>query len=397
VTNEATIALVFTPEPWVEQLHRHCTDHGGARVRQVLIDPALALEEYYDVLVVSHRWPALTLGLVDDLHARGRLVLGVYDREEPAGRELLLSVGVDGFVASDAGSAGIVAALRTLHGDGANDASRRRVERDATDVVGASITVVSGPRGAGATEIAVALASSGAAGPAGATPVLVDADDVAPSVAARLGLAIEPNLRSAVEAVEYDGGDLASHLDDRTNGLRVLAGLPSAAGWAQVRPPEVLRLLRRLARDASRVVVDVSGDLEDVPVAMARPRHAIARACIGDADEIVAVGGANPVGVVRLLAWIGDARALAPRAPLHVVVNRAPKDAFRRGEVIDEIAAAHAVTSVTVVPDDRRVGVAAWAGTPVARGPFTRAVAQLGAHLAIASAPANDVAMRVAS
>src|SRR5581483_848976 len=148
---EVTIALVFTPEPWVEELHRHCTDHGGARVRQVLIDPALALEEGYDVLVVSHRWPSLTHGLVDDLHARGRRVLGVYDVEEPAGRDSLLARGADAVVASDGGPAGIVAALRALHGDAAGN---RAAATPAADDAGAGrgpITVVAGPRGAGAT------------------------------------------------------------------------------------------------------------------------------------------------------------------------------------------------------------------------------------------------------
>src|SRR6266511_3644064 len=54
---EPEVALVFSPESWVEGVHRHLTDHGGARVRQVVMDPALALEEDYDTLIVSHRWP----------------------------------------------------------------------------------------------------------------------------------------------------------------------------------------------------------------------------------------------------------------------------------------------------------------------------------------------------
>ncbi len=84
---EPEVALVFTPDVWVEELHRHLTDHGGARVRQIVVEPEIALEEQYDVLVASHRWPALTHAFVADLHARGRAVLGVCDREEPsAGR-----------------------------------------------------------------------------------------------------------------------------------------------------------------------------------------------------------------------------------------------------------------------------------------------------------------------
>ena len=81
---EPEIALVFTPEPWVEELHRHLTDHGGARVRQVVVEPEVALEEQYDVLIASHRWPALTRAFVEDIHDRGRQVLAVHERDEPA-------------------------------------------------------------------------------------------------------------------------------------------------------------------------------------------------------------------------------------------------------------------------------------------------------------------------
>jgi hypothetical protein len=50
---EPEVALVFSPEAWVEGLHRHLTDHGGARVRQVIVDPSLAFDEEYGTLVVS--------------------------------------------------------------------------------------------------------------------------------------------------------------------------------------------------------------------------------------------------------------------------------------------------------------------------------------------------------
>ena len=50
---EPEIALAFTADFWVEELHRHLTDHGGARVRTLLVEPEGALEESYDVLVVG--------------------------------------------------------------------------------------------------------------------------------------------------------------------------------------------------------------------------------------------------------------------------------------------------------------------------------------------------------
>jgi hypothetical protein len=394
--SEPTIALVFTADAWVEELHRHCTDHGGARVRQVLIDPVLALEEQYDVLVVGHRWPSLTHGLVDDLHTRGRSVLGVYERDEPAGRDWLAAVGADATVAVDNGPSGIVAALRALHDGRAGGRGGGR-HRDEPAVPGrtAPVIVVSGPAGGGATEVAVALASS--------LPdaLVVDADDVAPAIAPRLGLAIEPNLRTALDAVEYEAGALADHVVTLAGfATSVLAGLPSVATWRQVRPADVLRLLERAGALAAHVVVDVSGLLEDLPVSMARPRHALSRALVVEADAIVAVGAASPVGVTRLVGWIGAARALAPRTPVHAVVNRAPKGAFTKGEFVDEVGRAFGVASVTVAPHDRRVERAAWDGTVVTRGPFVRAVGQVAAEVSAAlhrDGATNGIDLRAAS
>src|SRR5262245_52946272 len=111
---EPEVALVFTPEEWVEDLHRHLTDHGGGRVRQIVVEPGVALEEAYDVLVVSNRWPALTSAFVHALHARGRSVLGVFAREEPAARAHLVAVGVDAVIESDRGPHAFVEALTTL-------------------------------------------------------------------------------------------------------------------------------------------------------------------------------------------------------------------------------------------------------------------------------------------
>jgi hypothetical protein len=390
--NEPTIALVFTPDAWVEELHRHCTDHGGARVRQVLIEPALALEEHYDVLVVSHRWPALTHGLVDDLHARGRRVLGVFDRDEPIGNDLLVAVGADATVASDAGPAGIVGALRAMDGDSPGE-HRPGAEVLAVPAARAPITLVSGPTGAGATEIAIAL------GVAYGDTIVIDADDVAPAVAPRLGLALEPNLRSAIDAVEHDGGAPDDHaVRIASTAARVVAGLASPATWSHLRPAEVLRLCERLALQSGRVIVNVAGTIDDVPVAMARPRYAVARAALAEADDIVAVGAADPVGVGRLLHWVASARALAPRTALHVVANRAPKDRFRRSELVEELGNSFGVASVTVVPHDRRVETAAWNGALVTRGPFTRAVAALARDLAATDGtPEPEVHLRAVS
>src|SRR5713101_2171800 len=99
---EPTVAIVFSPESWVEELHRHLTDHGGARVRQIVVEPAVALDEEYDTLVVSARWPALTRRFVDALHDRARSVLGVFDPHEHGGKDHLVALNVDAAISAAA-------------------------------------------------------------------------------------------------------------------------------------------------------------------------------------------------------------------------------------------------------------------------------------------------------
>jgi MinD-like ATPase involved in chromosome partitioning or flagellar assembly len=370
--SEPEVALVFTADPWVEQLHRHLTDHGGARVRSLVVDAGVALEESYDVLVVSHRSPLLTRAFVADVHARGRRVLGVYDLAEPAGRGHLLAVGVDALIESDSSVDAFVRALVTIVESG-GPAARPSVPTERSG----RLVVVGGPPGTGRTEVAVHLALSTAR-----RSVLVDGDDVGPAVAQRLGLALEPNLRTAIDAVEHGDGELdhALQYEPRT-GLPVVAGVPGANAWTQVRPSEVLRVIDRLGDEYSTVVADGAGMLQDVGSAP-RGRYATAQAIVRETDALVVVGDASPVGITRLLAWIADARSLAPATPVVAVLNRAPRDAFRRGELFDEVRRAIDVVDVVFLPSDRCVTDAAWASAPVGRGSFTKAFAAVTERVA---------------
>jgi MinD-like ATPase involved in chromosome partitioning or flagellar assembly len=377
---EPAIAIVFSPEPWVEALHAYLADHGGARVRQVVLDPQVAWEEEYDALVVSHRWPSLTLALVDKVHARGRYVVGVYDVDEPGAREHLEALGVDAVVESVAAPPAFVAALAAVvtsgslaspgppsptrqvssgpqfeFGDGTDSSTRRR-----------DVLAVSGGAGSGVTEVAIGLAAAVAT--SRDPVVLVDADAAAGSMAARLGLPIEPNLRTAVDAVAHGLGELGGALArPRSSRLRVLCGFPSAAAAAHVAPHEVVDVLHALSAEHDCVVVDTGG----------RPDSALAHAVVANAGTLVDVGAGNPVGVARLLAWISEWRPLFAGADVHLVVNRAPVDRYRRHEIAAEIARTFEPASLVFVPADRRVDTALWDGDLVGSGAFTSALAPL--------------------
>ena len=400
--HEPDVAIVFTPETWVEELHRFFVDHGGARVRQLVVDPAIARTEHYSILIVSWRWPSLTRGLVAELHDQGRRVLGVSDRATPESAELLNECRVDRVVTSDAPHHEFLEALvllesdpfgeRQLDGEGIRlHASRgarssRPADGSGTRFETSPLVAVGGPGGPGTTEVAIQFAYAGNA-------VLVDGNEIAAAIAPRLGLSMEPNIRSAIDAVEFGMGDL----DDATqlhasSGLRVVTGIPHAEAWAQVRPGELMRALRALCGQQP-VVVDLCGMLEDVG-SPTRGRFGATRAVLLEADTIVGVGSGTPLGVIRLLGWVGEVHALRPDAPIHIVMNRSPSDRFRKSELGDEFSRAYQAHSLCLLPEDRRVGAAGWTGDVVRRGPFTKAMMGVVDIVLASIDPVDDTAER---
>jgi hypothetical protein len=316
------------------------------------------------------------------VHGAHRRLLGVFDPSEPAGREHLLAMGVDSVIESDAPMSAFLDALLALSptdevASVSDQDLRRLVDEPGPAENGdsaATLVVVGGPPGGGATEVSIALAHAVSQD---GEVVLVDADDVLPAIAQRLALPIEPNLRTAVDAVEYGMGELVDALSAvRGAPFQVLCGLPNVAAWSQVRPGEVMDVLDALTRASRTIVVNVASRVEDLVVGVGRTRYGITRAVLGRAGTLIGVGSGTPVGVTRLLGWVAEVRAITD-APLHLVVNESPVDGFRRAEIADEIQRTYPPAGLWFAPHDDRVGAAAWAGELVAPGAFTRAVAGL--------------------
>ena len=329
----------------------------------------------------------MTQAFVTDVHARSRRVLGVHECTEPASRAHLATVNVDAVVENDAGPEAFVRALVQLCSEQQRTTG---FAPPALAVRPSRLVGVGGPPGVGRTEVAIELAVAAARD---ASVVLADCDDVAPAVAQRLALPVEPNLRTAIDAVEHGRGDLAvcMHREAHRN-VAVLGGIPNSTSWMQVRPGEVIRVVDRLGAEADIVVVDGIGSLQDLG-GLPRGRFATARALATEADVLVAVCDASPVGIARLLAWTVEVRALAPSTPIVVVVNRAPSASFRRGELYDEITSSIYVIDVGFVGVDARVVAAAWEGRTVARGRFTRAVARVSER--VGALPRRTTAARL--
>jgi MinD-like ATPase involved in chromosome partitioning or flagellar assembly len=374
--DEPTVALVFSPEQWVEELHRHLSHHGGARVRQIVVEPSAALDEEYDVLVVSDRWPSLTLGLVSSVHERGRRLLGVFDPEEPAGKDHLVTLAVDATLPADAPTDEFVAAIRELGARPAHVVARSAAggwDAPVSDEPAAKGALVAtcGPRGSGVTEIAIGV--SVAVSSRRRSVALLDAHEGAPALAGRLGLGLEPNLCTAVDACTHGLGSIDDCVVPIARGgggsVVAIAGYPSAVAAAHVDVLDVLDVITAARRRHEFVVVDLEH------------QSPTSGAVIEIADGIIGVLAASPVGIVRGLEWSIEAATAAPGVPLHLVVNRAPRHRFRRQEIRAEIERMIRPASIVFCPPDRAVDTASWEGEPVGRGGFHAACAQLADSL----------------
>ena len=327
--------------------------------------------------VVSGDLPGLGRDAVARLRSAGLRVVAIEDPATPA--EQLAGLGCD-VVVAEGDAENLLAAVR---GDApAVPAST------APDNGGRPGTVIAvwGPAGSPgrtttAIELAAALAGVGAAAPrrsgllrrsrpaspphGSGTVLLADADTYASSVTSRLGLLDDaPGLAAAARAAGrgvLDVVTLAGHSPVVLPGVRVLTGITRASRWPEL-PATSLDMVFERCRDlASWTVVDCGPVLETDELLMydtrAPQRNGATLSALQAADVVVVVGGADPVGLQRLVRGLEDLRDAAvpvPAAPL-VVVNRVRDSAVGRraeSQVRDALARYAGVDDVHLVPDD---------------------------------------------
>jgi MinD-like ATPase involved in chromosome partitioning or flagellar assembly len=384
---EPELAVVFSPREWADRLVRYITDHGGGRVRLRVVEGRVALEEAFDILLAEDITSFLSPRFVRELKERGRMVIGVYDPDEPTGKQRLVDVGADDVVECGVPPEEFVRRITALV------SLRLRAEPSAepgtrlghilingarhapeADPAAARVIAVGGPPGGcGATEIAIELARQ--ARGRGSTVVLVDADERAPSVAQRLGLPLTPNIRTAAEILFHGAGQLTEVVTPvPAAGFDALPGLGHPNDWHQLRPAEAVEVVKDLARAADQVIVNVGPHLEDLTEVGGPDRFGVARAVVRMAGTVVAVASPTPVGITRLLDWLADLKHTAPRRAAHIIVNKAPEGAFAQSEIAGEIRRTFVPATLHFVPFDPKVEAAAWRGDLVKAGPFVKAV-----------------------
>lgn len=336
-----------------------------------------------DVVLIDLAVRGLSREALADLMAAGVAVVGIAQPDAAGSTTLGLRHVVD----ADAPVADVARMLASALDPGdAQSIDPDPAEQEPPGPRGRMITLW-GPLGApGRSTLAANLAHEAAL--AGTPTILVDADTYAPALAQILGILDEsPGLVAACRASSrgtLDADAVTALVPDVHTGLRLLSGIGVAGRWPEVRDSSLEGVWDALRATGALIVVDAGFCLEEDEElsydTLAPRRNAATTSALTHADTVVAVAGADPVSITRLLREQDRLAELGVERP-HVVLNRhaSPAAADRVRELV---AARLPVASITVLPDDpatcRR---ALWDGTLLSeagpRTPLRRAVREL--------------------
>ncbi|MBK9475329.1 MAG: ParA family protein [Tetrasphaera sp.] len=190
------------------------------------------------------------------------------------------------------------------------------------------ILAVWGPTGApGRTTVATTLAALLARD--GRRVLLVDLDTWGAAVAQVLGIIDEaPGVAAAARLSEQGSLDvfsLARVAPVVSGTLRVLTGISAAERWPEIRPGATADILARARLLADVVIVDCGFALEDDEElsydTRAPRRNGATLTALDEADLVLAVGSADPVGLQRLVRGVQSLRGRG-RAPDAILINK---------------------------------------------------------------------------
>ena len=227
------------------------------------------------------------------------------------------------------------------------------------------VIAVWGPAGApGRTTMAITIAAELAA--LGHSVVLADADPYGGASAPALGLLDEAPGFAAACRLTASGSlthdelvRVAQRYASPRGAFWVLTGIGRAARWPELTADRVEGVLAQCRTWAEYTVVDVGFSLEtdeEITSDLFAPRrNAATLTALRSADDVIAVGLADPVGLSRLLRAYGDLMEAAPEARQHVIVNRVRASAVGAdpfGQVASTLQRFAGVQAAAMVPDD---------------------------------------------
>jgi len=368
---EASVATTLAADPGTVVVRR-CAD-----VVELLAAAAAGLGA---VAVVSGDLTGLDRAAVAALHETGARVVVLHDdvaheeqRVRALGPDRLLALAV-----ALADGTTLASTVRDALRDPARPETGALPQLDDAPVVrrSGSVVAVWGPTGApGRSTVAVNLAAElagagrrtgrrrGAPPGPGVEVLLADADTYGGVVAQLLGMLDESvglaaASRAAAQGV-LDAVALARLSPYVLARLRVLTGITRPARWVEL-PSSSLDVVWERAREVADVtVVDCGFSLEHDELltydTRAPQRNAATLSALAAADVVVVVGGADPVGIQRLVRALGDLDDAGVLAPRVVVANRVRGRASgsRPAQAVGDVLARYAgVDAPVLLPDD---------------------------------------------
>lgn len=270
------------------------------------------------------------------------------------------------------------------------------------------VIVVWGPAGApGRTTLAIGLAAELAA--RGRAVCLIDADTYGGTVAPALGLLDEaPGFAAACRLAGSESLTMAEldRVAQQAGGedgapFAVLTGIGRPHRWPELSTGRVTAVLDRARRWREVIVVDAGFNLEtdeEVSSDLAAPRrNAATVAALRSADQVVAVGGGDPIGLARLLRSHGELLEVAEGARVRVVINRVRASVLGidpRGQVRQTLERFAGIRDAVLVENDADAAdLALLTARPVTsaapRSALSRGIGELADAIGFARAPAS--------
>lgn len=281
------------------------------------------------------------------LAAAGVAVVGLVESEDEDGQQRLNRIGIRHVLPASASAEAIAGVLARA----ATQQQRRDASANTLAGVHAALPPISptmnggvatpepsgsrgqlvavwGPAGSpGRSTVAMQLADE--ASRLGASALLVDADSYGGVVGQLLGFLDEaPGLAAAAHAAnngQLSPAGLVGLARTVHPGLRVLTGITRAERWTELRGGAIQTVLQCARSVVDFTVVDCGFSLENDEElsydTMAPRRNAATLVTLEEADVIVAVGAADPIGLGRLIRGL-DELANIVSTPPRVVINK---------------------------------------------------------------------------
>lgn len=229
-----------------------------------------------------------------------------------------------------------------------------------------TVIAVWGPAGApGRTTLAIGIASELAA--LGHAVALADVDTHGASIAPALGMLDEaPGFAAAcrlagADALTHEELDrIAQRYTSPLGSFRVLTGIGRPSRWPELSGDRVAAVIELCRTWVDVTVLDVGSSLEnDEEISsdlFAPRRNAATITAVREADRVVAVGAADPVGLSRFLRAYADLEEVASDRDVTVVMNRVRASAIGmnpHGQVAQTLSRFGGIESPVLVPHDQ--------------------------------------------